>query len=47
MTGIGPAKRLLRAKLEGRLGRDFDPDEPAWRFTLDEAWKLIDCCAVL
>ena len=47
MTGIGPAKRLLRAKLEGHLGRDFDPDEPAWRFTLDEAWKLIDCCAVL
>ena len=46
VTGTGQAKRLLRAKLEGHLGRGFDPDQPAWRFTLDEAWKLIDCCTV-
>ena len=47
VTGTAEARGLLSPVLEREVGRRFDPDDEAWRVSLDEAWKVIDCCAVL
>jgi hypothetical protein len=47
VTGTTAAKGVLSPVLEREIGRRFDPGAAAWRISLNEAWKLIDCCAVL
>jgi hypothetical protein len=47
VTATAPARSLLAPRLESEVGRRFDPGQDGWLVSPDEAWKLIDCCAVL
>jgi hypothetical protein len=47
ITGTPAARSLLSPAIARETGRRLDPDDEVWRIPLEEAWKLIDCCAVL
>ena len=47
ITGTPAARSLLSPVIARETGRLLDPDDEVWRIPLEEAWKLIDCCAVL
>jgi hypothetical protein len=47
VTGTPQARSLLSPRIEREIGLRLDPGEDRWTLTLDEAWKLIDCCAVV
>jgi hypothetical protein len=47
VTGTPEARSLLSPTIARETGRRLDPQDEAWHIPLDEAWKLIDCCAVL
>jgi hypothetical protein len=47
VTGTAAARGLLAPVLEREVGRHFDPQDTTWRVSLDEAWKVIDCRAVV
>jgi hypothetical protein len=47
VTATPPARALLSRRIEREIGRRLDPEQDAWVVAGDEAWRLIDCCAVL
>jgi hypothetical protein len=46
VTATPPARSLLAPRIERQLGRPFDPEEDGWLVSRNEAWQLIDDCAV-